>query len=107
MAELGIPLDSKEQKKVFKKFKADLEEWRRQLEDQEEIFLTYGSRNQRSSSELMLPQSLELNHHCHRQLMSLDPVENFGKEKLLLRQTRQACPGKSNSNTVIIIISII
>ena len=43
----------------------------------------------------------------HRQLMSLDPVENFGKEKLLLRQTRQACPGKSNSNTVIIIISII
>ena len=55
MAELGIPLDSKEQKRVFKKFKADLEEWRRQLEEQEEIFLTYGSRNQRSSSELMLP----------------------------------------------------
>ena len=55
MAELGIPLDSKEQKKVFKKFKADLEEWRRQLEEQEETFFTYGSRNQRSSSELMLP----------------------------------------------------
>jgi len=71
MAELGIPLDSKEQKKVFKKFKADLEEWRRQLEEQGEIFLIYGS----------------------RQLMSLDPVENFGKQKLLLRQTRQACPG--------------
>merc|ERR1712192_66592 len=28
-----------------------------------------------------------------RQLMSLDPEENFGKKKLLQRQTRQACPG--------------
>merc|ERR1712080_749013 len=51
------------------KFKVDLENWRRQLENRD---------NTSSSS---------------RQLMSLDPGDNFGKKKLLQRQTRQACPG--------------
>ena len=33
--------------------------------------------------------------------MSLDPGENFGKKKLLQRQTRQACPGKTITITLV------
>ena len=29
--------------------------------------------------------------------MSLDPDESFGETKSLLRQTRQACPGRPNT----------
>jgi len=72
MADNDFQIDSEEQRKlIFEKFKVDLEAWRRQLEGEDGGI--FASNN--------------------RQLMSLDPGENFGKKKLLQRQTRQACPG--------------
>jgi len=54
---------------VFDQFKAEVNNWKRQIEIQQEDAFTY------------------------TRLMSLDPDESFGETKSLLRQTRQACPG--------------
>jgi len=58
---------------VFDQFKAEVDDWKRQIEiQQEDVFAS-------------------------TRLMSLDPGENFGKTKSLLRRTRQACPGRPNT----------
>jgi len=54
---------------VFDQFKAEVNNWKRQIEVQQEDAFT------------------------STRLMSLDPGESFGETKSLLRRTRQACPG--------------